>query len=187
SSVFLTMSSASSVLTSLFVRRESIAMVKFTRLLYVVNDAAFFLSHRLALALAAAKAGYEVHVATPEARAAEEIRNAGLAFHPVAFSRRGTNPLEDLQSLRSLYRLYRSLRPDLVHFHHLTHLSLRLPTIAKNRGLPVAFTLHDYWLFCQLGQLLTIDLKRCAGPRPGQCSRCVSPQSGQPSRPVGSR
>lgn len=109
------MSSASTVLTLLFVRREPIAMVKSTRLLYVVNDAAFFLSHRLALALAAAKAGYEVHVATPDARVAEEIRNAGLAFHPVAFSRRGTNPLEDLQSLRSLYRLYCSLRPDLVH------------------------------------------------------------------------
>lgn len=90
-------------------------MAKCTRLLYVVNDAAFFVSHRLRLALAAAKAGYEVHVATPDAPAVEEIRKAGLVFHPVVFSRRGTNPLEDLDSLRSLYRLYRSLHPDLVH------------------------------------------------------------------------
>ena len=103
------------VLTLFFARREPVSMVKPTRLLYVVNDAPFFLSHRLPLALAAAKAGYEVHVATPAAPASEHIRNAGLAFHPVAFSRRGTNPLEDFHSLHLLYRLYRSLGPDLVH------------------------------------------------------------------------
>ena len=35
-----------------------------SRLLIVVNDAAFFLSHRLPIADAARKAGYEVHIAT---------------------------------------------------------------------------------------------------------------------------
>jgi len=36
------------------------------RLVYVVNDGAFFLSHRLDLANAARSAGYDVHVAIPE-------------------------------------------------------------------------------------------------------------------------
>ena len=35
------------------------------RLLYLFNDAPFFLSHRLSVARAAVEAGYEVHVATP--------------------------------------------------------------------------------------------------------------------------
>src|SRR5690606_824116 len=35
------------------------------RLLYVVNNADFFVSHRLPLGLAALAAGYEVHVACP--------------------------------------------------------------------------------------------------------------------------
>jgi glycosyltransferase involved in cell wall biosynthesis len=90
-------------------------MAKTTRLLYVINDAAFFLSHRLRLAIAAAEAGYEVHVATPDSPVGKEIRSAGLVFHPVVFSRRGMNPLEDFRSLRLLYQLYRSLRPNLVH------------------------------------------------------------------------
>jgi glycosyltransferase involved in cell wall biosynthesis len=90
-------------------------MGKAPRLLYVVNEAGFFLSHRLPLALAAAQAGYDVHVATPDAPDAAAIREAGLTFHPVPFSRKGTHPLTELASLHSLYRLYRSLRPDLAH------------------------------------------------------------------------
>jgi glycosyltransferase involved in cell wall biosynthesis len=90
-------------------------MAKTARLLYVVNEAGFFLSHRLPLALAAARAGYDVHVATPDAPDAAAIREAGLTFHPVPFSRKGSDPLTELASLHSLYRLYRSLRPDLTH------------------------------------------------------------------------
>jgi len=90
-------------------------MSRVARLLYVVNEAGFFLSHRLPLALAAARAGYDVHVATPDAPDVATIREAGLTFHPVPFSRRGAHPLTELASLYSLYRLYRSLRPDLTH------------------------------------------------------------------------
>ena len=35
------------------------------KLLFLVNSADFFLSHRSAVAVAAREAGYEVHVATP--------------------------------------------------------------------------------------------------------------------------
>lgn len=90
-------------------------MHKAARLLYVVNEADFFLSHRLPLALAAARVGYEVHVATPVAPAAARIRERGIAFHAVPFSRKGKHPLRELSTLVSLYQLYRRLRPDLTH------------------------------------------------------------------------
>jgi glycosyltransferase involved in cell wall biosynthesis len=45
-------------------------------------------------------------------------------------------------------------RPDIVHFQHLLFLSLRLPTIAKRRGLRSVFTLHDFWLLCPQVTLL---------------------------------
>lgn len=85
------------------------------KILYVVNDAPFFLSHRLALARAARDAGYEVHVATPDAPAAAAIRAERLMFHPVPMRRSGTRPLDEARSFLALLRLYRRLRPDLVH------------------------------------------------------------------------
>ena len=85
------------------------------RLLYVVNNPAFFVSHRLGVALAAREAGYDVHVATPDGPAVNEIKAAGLTFHALDFDRGGQNPIAELLTIIGFYRLFRSLRPDLVH------------------------------------------------------------------------
>lgn len=85
------------------------------RLLFVVNDPSFFLSHRLPLALAARRAGADVHVATQSGPAAEQIAAEGLPFHGVPINRSGVGLLGELQSLLALIRLYRAVRPDIVH------------------------------------------------------------------------
>ena len=85
------------------------------RLLFVVNNPAFFLSHRLPLALAAREAGYDVHVATMDGPAAADIAARGLTHHPVPMSRSGRNPLGELRTLHALWALMRRLRPDLAH------------------------------------------------------------------------
>ena len=94
-------------------------------LLFVVNEAYFFMSHRLALAKAALASGFEVHVAAPsdhvwapEGFSVKELSRAGFRFHRIRLSRRGTNPWRELVTLVALFRLYRRLRPDLVH--HIT-------------------------------------------------------------------
>jgi glycosyltransferase involved in cell wall biosynthesis len=85
------------------------------RLLFVVNQTEFFLSHRLPLALAAKRHGYDVHIATPVSLGLAVIQEAGLTHHAVAFSRKGMRPFAELATLRALFRLYRKLRPDIVH------------------------------------------------------------------------
>ncbi len=85
------------------------------RLLYVVNNPAFFVSHRLGVALAARDAGYDVHVATPDGDAVTQITQAGLTFHPLDFDRGGQNPLAELLTIINFFRLFRMVRPDLVH------------------------------------------------------------------------
>lgn len=85
------------------------------KILYVVNDADFFLSHRLPIAKAAQASGYEVHIATPMGASVKKIVSEGLAFYPIALDRSRANPLSEIKSLWSLYRLYRELQPDLVH------------------------------------------------------------------------
>lgn len=85
------------------------------RLLYVVNNPAFFLSHRLPIALAARDAGYDVHVATMAGAAAADIAAHGLTHHEIPMSRSGKNPIQEGATLLALWRLYRALRPDVVH------------------------------------------------------------------------
>ncbi len=85
------------------------------RLLIVVNDPAFFLSHRLPIALAARDAGWEVHVATADGPAREVVIDAGLMHHVLPISRQGLRPDRELRTLASLVLLFRRLRPDVVH------------------------------------------------------------------------
>lgn len=86
------------------------------RVLYTVNIARFFVSHRLPLALAARAAGHDVHVATaddpPEVAT---IRATGLPWHAIPLEQHGTSPLGELRTLAALSALDRRLRPDLVH------------------------------------------------------------------------
>jgi glycosyltransferase involved in cell wall biosynthesis len=85
------------------------------RLLFLVNNPAFFLSHRLPLAIAARNAGYEVHVATMDGPSVATITAQGLTHHVIPMSRSGKNPVQELQSLYAMWRLFRQLKPALVH------------------------------------------------------------------------
>lgn len=85
-----------------------------TRILYVAAEAAFFVTHRLPLALAARERGFDVVVATPSGRLAEVIRQNGLEWHEIVV-RRSTNVVRELRAVPNLYRLYRKVRPDVVH------------------------------------------------------------------------
>ena len=51
-------------------------------------------------------------------------------------------------------RLLDDVRPQVVHIGHLNHLSTSLVFQAKERRIPVVFTLHDYWLMCPRGQFI---------------------------------
>jgi len=92
------------------------------RLLFLVNEAYFFLSHRIALAKAAQHAGYSVHVAVPDDHVwapvgftNDDLRAFGFEVHIVPFSRRGTNLRQELASFLAVVQLLRRVRPDLLH------------------------------------------------------------------------
>ena len=74
------------------------------------------------------------------------------------------------------------VRPDVVHIGHLNHLSTSLVFAAKDRGVPVVFTLHDYWLMCPRGQFIQMYPENpsdpwavCDGQDDRKCAeRCYS-------------
>lgn len=84
-------------------------------LLYLVNNPTFFLSHRLPLAQAAQKAGFNVHVATMDGPSVARIRALGFTHHILPLSRSGKNPFKELRSLWAMYRLFKLLQPQVVH------------------------------------------------------------------------
>lgn len=86
------------------------------RLLFVVTEDWYFVSHRLPIARAALAAGYEVFVATRLGDKADAIVREG--FMPIGLKRMrrsGRNPLRELASIAELVQLYRSYRPSIVH------------------------------------------------------------------------
>lgn len=85
------------------------------RLLFVVNNPAFFMSHRLPVAPAAQRAGYDVHVATMDGPAVADIQALGMTHHAIPMTRSGKHPLQELGTLLALIRLFRRLRPQVVH------------------------------------------------------------------------
>ena len=84
------------------------------RLLFVVNNPDFFLSHRVALARAAQQAGFDVHVATMAGDGVTAIEALGMLHHVIPMTRSGAHPLQELGTLIALYRLFREVAPDVV-------------------------------------------------------------------------
>ena len=81
----------------------------------VVNVDWFFVSHRLPIALAAARHGYEVHIATEVTTHAADLEGHGLKVHPLSCMRGGANLGGSMGTFFELVRLFRELRPDIVH------------------------------------------------------------------------
>ena len=90
------------------------------RILYVVGEDWYFLSHCLAMARAARSAGFEIHVATHVREEASRIRAEDFAVHPIRLRRGRVTPLPTLRSILALRRLYRAVDPAIVH-----HVTLR--------------------------------------------------------------
>lgn len=101
------------------------------KILYVVNSARFFLSHRLRLARAAQAAGFEVEICVPRAVDDPAIEGAGFPVHYYDLTRRSMRPWGELKAIVSLTRVYARQRPDLVH--HITIKAVVYGTLAARR------------------------------------------------------
>jgi glycosyltransferase involved in cell wall biosynthesis len=85
------------------------------KIIYVVNEGRFFLSHRLALAVEAKRHEVEVVVVCGANTGEQGLADAGLRYVTVPMSRSGFNPFKELRTAAALLRIYRAEKPDLVH------------------------------------------------------------------------
>jgi glycosyltransferase involved in cell wall biosynthesis/MoaA/NifB/PqqE/SkfB family radical SAM enzyme len=109
--------------------------------------------------------GHEVHVFTREEDSfAEEF---ALRREPDRDDPRVQLHLVNVARSRDRYRhdgvdrrfaaLLDQVQPHVVHIGHLNHLSTSLVGEANRRGIPVLYTLHDYWVMCPRGQLMQMS------------------------------
>ena len=105
------------------------------RLIYLVTEDWYFISHRLPMARAARDAGFEVHVATRVDRHGTAIEAEGFHLHPISWRRGSLDPRDLIRVVREVRTLYRSLKPDLAH-----HVALPATVVGSLAaiGLPVA-------------------------------------------------
>ncbi len=102
-------------------------------LAYAVTEDWYFLMHRLPMARAAKRAGYDVHVITKVSKGAAAIEAEGFHLHSLAWRRGSINPFGFLSNIVALRRIYRAVMPAIVH-----HVALQ-PTIVGSLaavGLP---------------------------------------------------
>lgn len=126
-----------------------------------------------------ARGGHEVEVFTT----AKDIARPHLSLHTrvhegirvhEVFNNLYYDSFQDTWDLAPIEPLFDGVladhRFDVVHFQHLMYLSVGCVELAHGRGLPIAFTLHDFWLQCpRFGQRVhadggvchTIDFARC--------------------------
>ena len=104
------------------------------RIVYLVTEDWYFMSHRLPMACAARNAGYDVHVITRVSKHAAAIRAEGFTLHPLNLDRGNQNPFHVGSAILQVRRIYKQLRPQIIH-----HVAL-LPTVVgsiASLGLPL--------------------------------------------------
>jgi len=118
------------------------------QLAFLVTEDWYFMLHRLPMARAAQRAGFQVHVMTRVDRHGPAIAAEGFQLHPVHWRRGSLNPWHVLRTVWEVRGLYRTIRPDVAH--HVAMLptiagslaALRLPVMCLNAitGLGATFT-----------------------------------------------
>jgi mannose/cellobiose epimerase-like protein (N-acyl-D-glucosamine 2-epimerase family)/glycosyltransferase involved in cell wall biosynthesis len=88
---------------------------KVPRVVYLVTEDWYFISHRLPMARAARNAGFEVHVATRVDRHGPAIEAEGFHLHPISWRRGSLDPRDLVRVVREVRKLYRAIEPDLAH------------------------------------------------------------------------
>jgi glycosyltransferase involved in cell wall biosynthesis len=120
-------------------------------LIYLVTEDWYFVSHRLPMARAAKRAGFEVHVATHVANHAAAIEREGFVLHPLAWQRGRLDPLHLAATVMQVRRLYRSVQPWIAHHvalaptivGSLAAAGLNFPCLNALAGMGFVFTSQD--------------------------------------------
>lgn len=93
---------------------------------------------------------------------------------PAAITYGIDDPSRYLRGMRSeIFRdFFWDLQPDIIHVHSIQGIPICCFQQAKEMGIPIVYTTHDYYVFCPRGSLLDRNGNLCTGPSGEKCARC---------------
>jgi len=107
------------------------------KILFLVTEDWYFLSHRLPLAIAAKKIGYDVHVACRDSGRSDEIKNQGLKFHKLINKRGYSSPVNILGSVKEIKSIIKIVNPSILHAVSIQGVVLGLLATLFNKKIKV--------------------------------------------------
>lgn len=102
------------------------------KLVFVVTDDWYFVSHRRHLARAALAAGHEVHLVTNITGERSRLEADGIVVHELSFGRTVAGQLRNVGLVARLVRLYAEIAPDLAF--HVAFLPIFYGSLAARRA-----------------------------------------------------
>jgi len=100
------------------------------KLVYVVSEDWYFITHRLSLAKCAIEKGYEIIAVTKINNHGKDLSDIGVEVIDINFSRSFKKPFLDLISLYKLIRVFQTHKPDIVH-----NVGIKLSLLSSLAGL----------------------------------------------------
>ncbi len=85
------------------------------KILFLITEDWYFLSHRLLIAERAVKEGFEVAVATRINKNSDNICNHGFKVIPITMKRSDKNIIKEIKALLEIIGIYLREKPDIVH------------------------------------------------------------------------
>ena len=85
------------------------------KLLFIVNNDKFFVSHRLPIARAALEKGFEVHIATSFSTYMEKLKTIGFFLHPIELNRKSVGLFSNSRSFFQMLSVIKKVKPKITH------------------------------------------------------------------------
>ena len=130
-------------------------MKKNKKILFLVNDLSFFISHRLLIAETAFHKGYDVVILYGETGGADTffLQKKGFKINSVLMQRGGLNLLNEFKTLFSIWKLFKKEKPEIVHlitikpyiYGGIISQLLKIPCVVSSvSGLGTLFTSKNF-------------------------------------------
>lgn len=85
------------------------------KIMFLVNVDWFFVSHRLPIAAAAARQGFEIHVATSVTDKAHIIKDSGFILHNIPISRGSAGVFTTFKTFLAIIKIFYKVKPNITH------------------------------------------------------------------------
>ena len=137
------------------------------KIILFANTDWYLFNYRLTLAETFKKQGHTIILVAPDGAFSSRIRQLGFDLHTIHLSRRGINPLEELNAIRELFRIFKQEKPDILHNFTIkcvlygslaAHFSSIKGVINAITGLGYIFTRNN--LFTQIARPIVLSLYR---------------------------